>query len=143
MMRFGPSGNSESFYAAGHQSSLEAPAWLKAMGLGAWEYSFGRGITLSAETAAKIGAEAARCGLALSVHAPYYINLANPDPLKREQSLRYITQSAQTAKIMGADRVVVLSHGKIAMDGTPREVFSQVEELRALTARAEKRIEDL
>ena len=33
---------------------------------------------------------------------------------------------------VGADRVVVLSHGKIAMDGTPREVFSQVEELRAL-----------
>ena len=26
---FGPSGNSESFYAEGHKSTLEAPKWLK------------------------------------------------------------------------------------------------------------------
>ena len=31
-----------------------------------------------------------------------------------------------------SDRVVVLHHGAIAMDGTPREVFSRVEEVKAL-----------
>lgn len=107
MMRFGPSGNSESFYSAGHKTSLEAPAWLHGLGLTAYEYSFGRGITLSEETAEKIGLEAKRYDLSVSVHAPYYINLANPDPEKRENTLRYITDSARMAKILGGDRVVV------------------------------------
>ncbi len=32
-----------------------------------------------------------------------------------------------------ADRVVVMDRGRIAMDGTPREIFPRVEELRALS----------
>lgn len=31
-----------------------------------------------------------------------------------------------------AERVIVMNHGKVAMDGTPREVFSRGEELRAI-----------
>ena len=31
-----------------------------------------------------------------------------------------------------AERVIVMDHGKVAMDGTPREVFSRGEELRAI-----------
>lgn len=107
MIRFGPSGNSESFYAAGYHATREAPAWLHQMGLNAFEYSFGRGITLSEEAARQIGEEAAKYALALSVHAPYFINLANPDPEKREGSFRYILESAKMASVMGADRVVV------------------------------------
>lgn len=125
-MRFGPSGNSDSFWASGHKTSLEAPAWLQAMGLTAWEYSFGRGVTLAEETAAKIGAEAAACGLALSVHAPYYINLANPDPEKRETSLRYIIKSAQMARLMGGDRVVV--HVGAVMKAERREALLRAAE---------------
>ena len=107
MIRFGPSGNSESFYAAGYKSTWQAPAWLKAMGLSAYEYSFGRGVQLSREGAEKIAGEAKKHGIALSVHAPYFINLANPDPEKRENSFRYILESAQAADWLGADRVVV------------------------------------
>ena len=33
---------------------------------------------------------------------------------------------------IGADRVIVMDQGKVAMEGTPREVFSHVEELRSL-----------
>ena len=33
---------------------------------------------------------------------------------------------------LGADRVVVLDHGHVALAGTPREVFSHVDEIRAL-----------
>ena len=106
-IRFGPSGNSDSFYAEGYKSTAQAPAWLHARGLTAFEYSFGRGITLSRESAEQIGAEAKKHGIALSVHAPYYINLSNPDPEKREHSLRYILDSAAMAAFMGADRVVV------------------------------------
>lgn len=31
-----------------------------------------------------------------------------------------------------AERVIVMNHGKVAMDGAPREVFSRGEELRAI-----------
>ena len=31
-----------------------------------------------------------------------------------------------------ADRVIVINDGKIALDGTPREVFSNVEKLRSM-----------
>lgn len=107
MIRFGPSGNSDSFYNQGYKSSLDAAAWLKNMGLNAYEYSFGRGISLSMEMAEKIGQSMAENGIVPSVHAPYYINLANPDPQKRQSSLSYILDSAARAKAMGACRVVV------------------------------------
>lgn len=42
-MRFGPAGNAERFYAEGFKASVQAPEWLAAQGLTAYEYSFGRG----------------------------------------------------------------------------------------------------
>lgn len=107
MIRFGPAGNSESFYAQGYKNTFEAPKWLKEMGLNAYEYSFGRGITLSAEGAQKIRVEAEKNGVRVSAHGPYFINLANPDPEKRENSMRYITDSARRVLDLGGDRVVV------------------------------------
>ena len=107
MIRFGPSGNSESFYAQGYKSTWQAPGWLREMGLSAYEYSFGRGVNLSAETAEKIAREAAAHEIAVSAHAPYFINLANPDPEKREASFRYITDSAKMVQALGGNRVVV------------------------------------
>ena len=35
-------------------------------------------------------------------------------------------------EIIHADRVYVMDSGKIAMEGTPREIFSQVERLKSL-----------
>ncbi len=107
MMRFGPAGNSDSFYAAGYKASWQAPAWLHGMGLTAYEYSFGRGVGLKEEMADRIAAQAAENDIAVSAHAPYFINLANPDPEKREASFRYILDSARLVTRMGGDRVVL------------------------------------
>ena len=106
MVRFGPAGNSESFYVQGHKHTIEAFAWIAAMRLDAYEYSFGRGVRIRQETAREIGTEAAANGVALSVHAPYYINLATLEEEKQAGNLRYFMQSAQAAKWMGAKRVV-------------------------------------
>ncbi len=107
MIRFGPAGNSESFYAQGYKASWQAPGWLRKMGLSAYEYSFGRGVNLSEEAAEKIAGYAKENDIAVSAHAPYFINLANPDPEKREASFRYITESARLVTRLGGDRVVV------------------------------------
>ncbi len=138
MIRFGPAGNSESFYAQGYQSSWQAPAWLESMGLTAYEYSFGRGVSLSDETAKKIAAQADRHGVAVSVHAPYFINLANPDPEKREASFRYITESARLVKLLGGDRAVV--HVGAVMKLTRAEAIANC---RAGLAEAYRRLDDL
>ena len=118
MIRFGPAGNSDSFYAAGYQHTWQEMAWLREMGLNAYEYSFGRGVQLTKETAEKIAAEGRAHDVAISAHAPYFINLANPDPEKREASFRYILDSARRVTDLGGDRVVVHVGAEMKM---PRE----------------------
>lgn len=105
--RFGPAGSSAAFAEAGNHSSLQAPGWLAGMGLNAFEYQCGRGVRVSEATALALGEEAARRGIALSLHAPYYISLASDDPVKRENSIRYILDSAAAVRRMGGSRIVV------------------------------------
>ena len=45
----------------------------------------------------------------MSLHSPYYINLATPEEEKRIKSIDYIVQSLTAAECMGAKRVVVHS----------------------------------
>ncbi|KRQ86848.1 putative endonuclease 4 [Caloramator mitchellensis] len=105
-VEFGPSGNSQSFYDEGYKSSIDYPMWLKRVGLDAYEYSFGRGINLKEETAFKIGENAKRFNIKLSIHAPYYINFGSLDDDTINKSIDYLRKSSKLAKIMGADRVV-------------------------------------
>lgn len=103
---FGPSGNSQSFYDQGHQSSFEMPAWLREMGLDCYEYSCGKNVNIRPETAQKIGEAARRARIAVSVHAPYYVNLASEEAGKRTASRKYILATMEVARHMGAVRVV-------------------------------------
>jgi deoxyribonuclease-4 len=106
MIRFGPAGNGDLFYDQGFKSSLDAPKWLKNRGLNAYEYSFSRGFTVSEFTAQTLGEKCKENGITLSVHAPYYINLANPDPKKIEKSFSYVLNSLRYLKIMGGTKCV-------------------------------------
>ena len=106
MIKFGPSGNSEAFYEAGYKHTYQAMAWLSDMGLNAYEYSCGRGVRIKEETAVQIRAEAERCGITLSLHAPYFINLANEAEDKFEKNVEYFTESAKAAQALGARRIV-------------------------------------
>ena len=106
MIKFGPSGNSQSFYAAGYEHTEEAAAYVKEMGLDCYEYSFGRGVRMSAEKAHAIGAAFAKEGVELSVHAPYFINFANPDDEMAAKSYGYVLDSAKMVREMGGRRIV-------------------------------------
>lgn len=107
MVKFGPGGNSISFYKSGAKTTLEAPKWLREIGLSAYEYECGQGIHVSEETARKFGEEAKKYNIEVSVHAPYFISLSSEDPEKREKSVRYILETLKIAKAMGAKRIVV------------------------------------
>ena len=70
MTLFGTAGNCEDFYEKGNKSTLQAPAYLRQMGLNAFEYSCGRGVMLRENTARAIGEAAAAHGVTISIHAP-------------------------------------------------------------------------
>ena len=106
MLLFGPSGNPESYYARGLKSSEDSAVFTREMGLDLFEYSFGRGVNLSAEPAAAIGKAFAENGVALSVHAPDYSNFANPDPEMVQKSTGYILRCLERMKDLGIRRCV-------------------------------------
>ncbi len=107
-LRVGPSGNSESFYEQGYKQTIDTFSWQQHhFQLDAFEIPFGRGISMSQDTARAIGEAASSADVSLSVHAPYYINLANPDAALAEKSKGYILDSARLLQSMGGQRLVV------------------------------------
>lgn len=104
--RFGPAGNGDAFYAAGNKSTSQAPAWLKSLGLTAYEYQCGRGVRVTDASAAAIREQATQNDIQISLHAPYFISLASAEPEKRENSIRYILDSARAVTAMGGNRIV-------------------------------------
>jgi len=118
--KFGPAGNSDSFSKA-HKSSLAAPKWIADLGLDCYEYQCGKGVHVGENTARKVGENATAAGIAMSLHAPYFINLANPAPESLEKTIGYIASACQVATTMGAGRVVV--HSGALMKRTRREAL--------------------
>jgi len=105
-IKFGPSGNSKAFYDEGYTSTTQAPKWINALGLKAFEYSFGRGVRLTQPPAEAIAQEAKRYDIQLSVHLPYFINLATLEDEKQLKNIEYFLQSLQVAHWLGAKRAV-------------------------------------
>jgi deoxyribonuclease IV len=88
------------------RSTLEGLKAVQDMGLAAMEVAFTHGVHMGADTAAAINGENKTQGISLSIHAPYYINLASSDEKKVAASRQRILQSCELANIMGAGKVV-------------------------------------
>jgi energy-coupling factor transport system ATP-binding protein len=57
--------------------------------------------------------------------------LATVEALRREKGMTVVLITHHMAECIDADRLIVMSGGRVALDGTPRAVFSQVEAMRA------------
>ena len=104
---FGPGGNSEAFKLWGGKSTLDAPRFVREIGLDAYEYEAGNGIASSPATLAAIGEQARIHNVKMSFHTPYFISLSGVEEEKRLKSIRYIAEnSVSSAKIslFGAKR---------------------------------------
>ncbi len=77
---------------------------VKELKLQAMEVEFVRNVYLTNEAAKKTGEAAKYYGIELSVHAPYFVNLCNPQ--KQKVSIWRIMQSVERAAYMGANVVV-------------------------------------
>ena len=120
--KFGPGGNSEAFASAGFSSTLDAPAWLSKIGLDAYEYEAGNGLSAGPSTLAAIGRRAKENGIKMSYHTPYFISLSGVVEEKRLRSIDYIRQSLEAARLLGAGTIVVHcgSCAKISRDEAMR-----------------------
>jgi len=88
------------------KSTLEGVSKVKELGLQAMEVQFSHGIKMGLGLAKHVGAENEKQKISLSIHAPYYINLASDDKKKISDSKKRILDSCQRAHLMGAKRVI-------------------------------------
>ncbi len=119
---FGPGGNGEWFKSEGGKATVQAPGWLRAKGLDAYEYEAGKGVNAGEGVLLQIGQKAREHGILMSLHAPYFISLSSVEPEKRQNSIGYIEKSLWAADLLGADTIVIHSGsaGKISREEAMR-----------------------
>lgn len=130
-IKFGPAGNSDSFAAAGFKTTADAPGWLHGLGLDAFEYQCGRGVHIGDAAAEKIGVEAGKYGISLSLHTPYFINLSSSEPERMEKNIGYVLRSCRAARAMGAERLVVHCGG-VGKQSRDRAFANTIVNVRAI-----------
>ncbi len=84
------------------KTTIDGLPRLRELGLQAMEVQFSHGIGMGLDLARKIGEENKKFNISLSVHAPFFINLASADRKKAEESRKRIIDSCERAALMGA-----------------------------------------
>jgi deoxyribonuclease-4 len=102
MIRVGPAG-----YPSGSRGPVDAVERVAALGFSAMEVQFVRQARIDEAKAAEAGLLAAKLGVTLSAHAPYYINFCSSNQATREKSMVWLLKSARLCHILGAGVVVV------------------------------------
>jgi len=104
-IRLGPSGIPLSCKTG---NSIDGIRKVSELGLDAMEISFTHGIHMSLETAREVGKVAKDLDVELSIHVPYFINLASETKKIIEDSKKRIIDSLERGVAMGA--TVVAAH---------------------------------
>lgn len=119
---FGPGGNCDDFRRAGFSSTVDAPGFLETIGLDAYEYEAGNGISAGPAVLRAIGNAARMHNIKMSLHTPYFISLSGVVPETRLKSVGYIRDSIDAACLLGAKTIVVHcgSCAKISRDEAMR-----------------------
>jgi deoxyribonuclease-4 len=125
-IKSGPGG----FEGLGYEKGLER---CHELGLDACEVEFTYGVNMSNETADEVGKLAKSLGISLSIHAPYYINLASEEAPKIAASKQRILDSVERGHHMGAEFVVFHAafYGMRTKDETYVMVKDAVDDLMA------------
>lgn len=112
--------------SASPASTLAGIGKIAQMGLECLEIEFVKGVKMGTDLAQKIKEEAKALNVALSVHAPYYINLNSAEEGKRLASQERLLRSARMAEICGAKSVVF--HAGYYGEVGPEQAFQTIKE---------------
>ena len=118
MIKVGPAG-------AGGTNNLEGVRKVAKLGLDCMEVEFTYGVRMPVDAAKQVGELARQLGVVLSVHAPYYINLASDEAEKVASSKKRILDSCQRAHLMGAENVVF--HAGFYQTKTAEKTYALIE----------------
>ena len=118
---FGPAGVPESSPKRDSEAGI---ARVKEVGLDCMELEFVRGVSMGEEKAALVKAAAREHGVALTVHAPYYINFNSLEPDKIEASKKRLFDSARIGALCGAASVAF--HAGYYMGESPAKTFRKI-----------------
>jgi deoxyribonuclease-4 len=116
-IRFGPAGIP--LQCAG--GTLEGVKCCSSLGLGAMELEFVQGVRMNEELAKDVAAEAGTCGVSLSSHAPYFVNLCSLEPEKIAHTRRHILASARITALAGGG--ITVFHPGFYQKLAPAEAF--------------------
>jgi deoxyribonuclease-4 len=109
---------------------------IRELGLDCMELEFVRGVKMGEKGARSVLERANELEVALSVHAPYYINLNSAEPEKIDASIGRIYAAARTGSLCGARNIVF--HPAYYHEDTTEKVHERVSTLlRTLAARLE------
>lgn len=133
--------------SAPDRSTLAGLYALSLLGLDCMEIEFVQRVSMGEETAAKVRQEANVRGIALSVHAPYYINLNAHEENIRLASRKRLKEAARVGALCGATDIIfhpgfyLGDSAKVAFKTIQQELLSLtrelVEEQVSATLRAE------
>jgi deoxyribonuclease-4 len=118
-VRFGPAGIP--IQCSGH-STVEGVRCCADLGLNAMEMEFVRGVRMKDEMAKQVGKAAKELNIALSSHAPYYINFCTKEEQKMHNNRRHLFNSAQITHL-ARGRITVF-HPGFYLKSTPEEAYS-------------------
>lgn len=88
-------------------NSVAGIARVRELGLDCMELEFVQGVRMSEKVAVNVLEAARRENIALSVHAPYYINLNSSEEEKLKASMERIYQAARIGSLCGAESIVL------------------------------------
>jgi len=118
---FGTGGAPRSSKSASSIAGIERIAELQ---LGCMELEFVQGVRMSEESALLVGEKAARTGIKLSAHAPYFINLNAREPEKIRASQGRLLQTARIASLCQAESVAF--HAAFYLGDPPEKAYTTV-----------------
>lgn len=99
---FGPAGVPKKAAKRDSEAGIER---VRKVGLDCMELEFVRGVSMGQNKALHVKAAAEECGVSLTVHAPYYINLNSTDSEIVKASKRRLFDTARIGDMAGADSV--------------------------------------
>ena len=120
-------------------SSILGIKRIRELGLDCMELEFVQGVRMSENGAKNVLEAAIKEEVALSVHAPYYINLNSYEEEKLKASLERIYQAARIGSLCGAESIVL--HAGFYQKSSKKHTFESVSKaLKILTKQKSKEL---
>ena len=107
-------------------STIDGIRRIAELGLGCMEIEFVQGVRMGEAGARLVAEVAAKEGVKLSAHAPYFINLNAHEPEKISASQGRIIQTARIASLCGAENIVF--HAAFYLGDSLGETYTRVKE---------------